>query len=78
MDILIRVVLMLICSIFIPYMGNLLYSPLSEIKFKELNKTEKIELIPYGLLYIFFLNWFIIVPSILFADCFKYVLNSIT
>lgn len=78
MDILIRVILMLVCSIFIPYIGNLLYSPLSKIKFKELSKDEKIELIPYGLLYVFLLNWFIIAPSIVFINCFKYILSSLT
>lgn len=78
MDILIRVILMIICSIIIPLIGKLLYSPLSEIKYKELNKSEKIELIPYGLLYIFLFNWFIITPSIVFFNCLKYILGSLT
>ena len=50
MDILIRVILIVGCSIFIPYIGNLLYSPLSEINFKELTKQEKIDMIPTRLI----------------------------
>lgn len=55
MDILVRIIIMIGCSIFIPYIGNLLYSRLSEINFKGLNIQEKINLIPQALLYIFFL-----------------------
>ncbi len=75
MDILIRIILMIICSIFIPYIGCLLYSSLSEINFKELSKKEKIDLIPQTFLYIFFLNWFIIAPSYIFMECFKYIID---
>lgn len=46
MDILVRIIIMIGCSIFIPYIGNLLYSRLSEINFKELTKQEKIDMIP--------------------------------
>lgn len=76
MDILIRFVIMMICSIFIPYIGNLLYSPLSEIKHKKLSSNEKIELIHCFLLYVFILNWFIIAPAIIFIDCLKYILYA--
>ena len=75
MDILIRIIIMVGCSIFIPYIGNSLYSPLSEINFKNLDKQEKINLIPQALLYMFFLNWFIIAPSIVFFYCFKYIVD---
>ena len=54
MDILIRIILMIGCSIFIPYIGNLLYSPLSEINFKDLNKQEKINMIPTRVIVYFF------------------------
>ena len=75
MDILIRIILMIACSIFIPYIGCLLYSSLSEINFKELSRKEKIDLIPQAFLYIFLLNWFIIIPSYAFMECFNYIFD---
>ena len=56
MDILVRIIIMIGCSIFIPYIGNLLYSRLSEINFKELTKQEKIDMIPTRFLLLFYSN----------------------
>ena len=70
MDILIRIILMIGCGILIPYIGRWLYGPLIEVNFKELEKSE---LISQAFLYVFIFNWFIIVPSIIFVDCIKYI-----
>ena len=73
MDILIRIVLMLGCGLLIPYIGRWLYGPLVEVNFKELEKSE---LISQAFIYIFILNWFIIAPSIIFFNCFKYIIDT--
>ena len=67
MDILIRIILMLISGFSIPYIANL-YSPMEN--FKELSIVSKIGVL---LFYTFIVNWFIILPSIIFMDCFKYI-----
>lgn len=67
MDIIIRILIMLGCGIWIIYFSTF-YRPFEN--FKELNIIEKIL---WGLFYIFIVNWFIIVPSVIFLDCFKYI-----
>lgn len=73
MDILIRILLMLGCGILIPYIGRWLYGPLVEVNFKELEKSE---IISQAFIYIFILNWFIIAPSIVFVNSFKYIIDA--
>ncbi len=68
MDILIRLIIMLMCGIAIPYISNMIYEPLKY--FKELDIVEKIL---WSLFYIFLMNWFIITPSLIFVNCFKYI-----
>ena len=68
MDILIILIIMILCGIFIPYISNIIYKPLED--FNSLNTIEKIL---WGLFYIFIVNWFVIAPSIIFFDCFKYI-----
>lgn len=68
MDILIRLIIMLICGIAIPYLGNMIYKPLES--FKELDAIGKIL---WSLFYIFIMNWFVITPSLIFVNCFKYI-----
>lgn len=68
MDILIRIILMIISGFSIPYIANLIYSPMEN--FKELSIVSKIGVL---LFYTFIANWFIILPSIIFMDCFKYI-----
>ncbi len=68
MDIFIRIIIMIICSIIISYIATNIYMPLND-----LDKKEKIYMyIFYG----FFINWFIITPSIVFFECFKYILGK--
>lgn len=70
MDIFIRILIMIGVSVALPLIANIIYEPFRDKKsFKELNIIEKIGMC---ILY-FILNWFIIVPSILFFECFKYV-----
>lgn len=68
MNILIRIIIMILSGIAIPYLANIIYEPMRE--FNELNKIEKILWI---LIYIFILNWFIVVPSMYFFECFRYI-----
>lgn len=67
MDILIRIILMIITGFSIPYIANL-YTSMKN--FKELSIISKIGVL---LFYTFIANWFIIIPSIIFMDCFKYI-----
>lgn len=66
MDKLIRVIIMIICFIAIPHIGNVLYAD-----FKDLNKSEKIKMYGY---YIFF-SWFMIIPCYEFMECLKYLIQ---
>lgn len=68
MDILIRIILMLITGFSLPYISNLIYSQMKD--FKKLSIVSKIGVL---LFYAFIVNWFIILPSIVFIECFKYV-----
>lgn len=68
MDILIRIILMLITGFSLPYISNLIYSQMKD--FKKLSIVSKIVVL---LFYAFIVNWFIILPSIVFIECFKYV-----
>lgn len=68
MDILIRVIVMILSGISLPFIANAIYEPVK--KFNELNIVEKII---WGLVYFFIVNWFIIIPSIWFVECFKYI-----
>jgi hypothetical protein len=70
MDIVIRVIIMLAISVYIPFVANIIYEPLrNKEAIKELNIIEKI-----GYAFLFFLlNWFIIAPAAIFMECFKYV-----
>lgn len=70
MDIIIRIVIMIAISIYIPYIANIIYKPLRDKEaVEELNIIEKI-----GYAFLFFLlNWFIIAPAVIFMDCFKYI-----
>lgn len=74
MDKLIRVIIMIIASGSLPFIANIIYEPFKDIEnFKELNIVEKIL---WGGIYIFILNWFIITPSIVIFNCFKYLINN--
>lgn len=66
MDKLIRTVIMIICFIIIPYIGNILYAD-----FKDLNKSEKLKMFAFYLL----LDWFIILPCYEFMECLKYLIQ---
>ena len=68
MYIFIRIILMIISGFSIPYIANLIYSPMKD--FKELSIIFKVGVL---LFYTFISNWFIILPSIIFMECFKYV-----
>lgn len=76
MDVFIRIVVMILMGIAIPLIGNWLYGDIDFKKNKEMSNSEKADLIPTALLYIFFLNWFIIGPSVVFMECFKYLIES--
>ena len=68
MDILIRIFIMIICGLIIPHISKTIYEPLNS--FEELNIVVKIL---WSLAYIFIINWFVIGPSLVFVECFKYV-----
>lgn len=68
MDYLIRFIIMILCGVFIPYIANIIYKPLKS--YNELNAVEKIL---WGCFYLFIVNWFVITPSMLFFNCFKYI-----
>lgn len=70
MDKLIRIILMIICGISLPFIAMNLYKPFED--FKELNTIEQIL---WLLLYIFIANWLVIAPSIIFFKCFEYIMN---
>ena len=72
MDIFIRIIIMLLMGIAIPFIANLIYSPLGK-KFENLKEENIITKIFIFLFYIFCANWFIITPCIIFFDCFKYI-----
>lgn len=70
MDILIRIVIAVVLSIALPFIGGTLYENMSE--FKKISKKEKItNLFVYVLLF----NWFIIVPASIIMECLKYLVN---
>lgn len=74
MDKLIRIIVMIIASGALPFIANLIYEPFKKKEdLKELNIVEKIL---WGAFYIFILNWFIIMPSVVFFECFKYLINN--
>lgn len=70
MDVVIRVIIMIAISIYIPWVSNIIYKPLRDTEaIKELDIIEKI-----GYAFLFFLlNWFVIAPATIFMECFKYV-----
>lgn len=70
MDILIRIIIAVGLSIALPFIGDILYEDMS--KFKELNKKEKITTL---LFYVFIGNLFIITPSFIIMECFKYLVK---
>ena len=71
MDKLIRLFIFIIASGSIPFIANIIYKAFED--FKELTTVEKTL---WGGFYIFILNWFIITPSIVAFECFKYFVNN--
>lgn len=72
MDILIRIVLMLVSGVAIPFIAKFLYEPMNN--FRKQKKSSQIKIL---ILYFLFFNWFIIAPAIIFIECFKYLINTI-
>lgn len=70
MDKLIRIIIMIICFIAIPYLGNMLYSDF-KIKKEDLKNIDKIGEIIIFLL----LQWVIIIPCYTFMECLKYLIQ---
>ena len=70
MDIIIRVVLMMVITIFLPVIADIV----GELSYKKtkIRKENIIEKIGYFII-VFLYNWFIIVPAIVFFECFKYI-----
>lgn len=74
MDKLVRIIIMLFVGGCIPFLANIIYEPFRDLdNIKKLNIVEKVL---WGGFYIFILNWLIIVPSMIFFECFKYLINN--
>lgn len=74
MDKLIRIVIMIIVGLFLPYIANIIYKPFRDTDaIQEMNIVEKIL---WGLFYVFIMNWLIVAPAMIFSECFKYILNN--
>ena len=70
MDILVRIIIMIAITILLPFIAKIISEPLYEKE--DLKNSNIIEKIGYFVIY-FLLNWFIIAPSLVFMECFKYV-----
>lgn len=71
MNIIIRIIVMIISGVAIIFIANKLYEPINE--FKTLDTVEKTL---WTFFYIFIANWFIIAPSIIFFNCFVYIIQK--
>ena len=72
MGVLIRIIIMFISGGAIPFIANIIYSDFKEDFNNLKNNFEKIAFL---LFYMLLPNFFIIVPSIVFFNCFTYIIN---